>query len=80
MLLNDHGPTRGVWMWSMTACAPGVDPRAFEASGRVATEEEVKAAVEQAYGRFIAANPNARDHWQKHMAELEARDGAVSEA
>src|SRR4051794_31926102 len=32
VLLNDHGPTRGEWMWSMTACAPGVDARAFEAS------------------------------------------------
>jgi hypothetical protein len=36
VLLNEHGPTRGLWMWSMTACAPGVDARAFEASGRFA--------------------------------------------
>jgi hypothetical protein len=80
VLLNDHGPTRGVWMWSMTACAPGVDARAFEASGRLATKEEAKAAVEQAYGRFIAANAKARDHWQKHCAELKARMDARDSA
>jgi hypothetical protein len=60
----------------MTACAPGVDARAFEASGRLATKEEAKAAVEQAYARFLTANPKARDHWQKHCAELEARMAA----
>src|SRR3954463_12379904 len=73
VLLNDHGPTRGVWMWSMTACAPGVDARTFEASGRLSTKDEAKAAVEQAYARFIAAHPNAREQWQKHCAELKAR-------
>jgi hypothetical protein len=78
VLLNDHGPTKGVWMWSMTACAPGVDARTFEASGRVATKEDAKAAVELAYARFVAADPNARAHWQKHMAELEARMAAWS--
>jgi hypothetical protein len=73
VLLNDHGPTSGVWMWSMTACAPGVDARSFEASGRLPTKQEAKAAVEQAYARFVAAHPNAREHWQKHCAELKAR-------
>jgi hypothetical protein len=63
-------------MWSMTACAPGVDARRFEASGRLVTKEEAKAAVEQAYARFVAAHPKASDHWQKHMAELEARMAA----
>jgi hypothetical protein len=76
VLLNEHGPTQGLWMWSMTACAPGVDARSFEASGRLSTKEEAKAAVEQAYAGFIAASPGARDHWQKHMAEVEARMAA----
>jgi hypothetical protein len=72
----EHPPQQGLWMWSMTACAPGVDARSFEASGRLSTKEEAKAAVEQAYASFIAANPKARDHWQKHCAELEARMAA----
>jgi hypothetical protein len=42
------------------------------------TKEEAKAAVEQAYARFVSAHPNARDHWEKHMAELEARLAARS--
>jgi len=52
---------------------PGVDARSFEASGRLPTKQEAKAAVEQAYARFVAAHPNAREHWQKHCAELKAR-------
>jgi hypothetical protein len=44
----------------------------------LATKEEAKAAVEQAYAKFVASHPNARDHWQKHMAELEARMAAWS--
>ena len=76
VLLNEHGPMQGIWMWSMTACAPGVDARTFETSGRLSTKEEAKAAVKQVYARFIAAKPEARDHWQKHCAELEARMAA----
>lgn len=69
--LIEHEPRNGVWMWSMTACAPGVG--AAESSGRLPTKEEAKAAVERAYQAFVAAHPDARDYWLKHCAELKAR-------
>jgi hypothetical protein len=57
----------------MYADAPGVTPRSFAFHGKVDTKDEAKAAVEEAYGHFLAARPEARSYWQKSCADLKAR-------
>ena len=74
VLLNDHGPTKGVWMWSMTACAPGVDARAFEASGRLATKE-AKAAVEPSLCQVYRREPEGPGPLAKALRRVGGANG-----
>jgi hypothetical protein len=39
----------------------------------VDTKEEAKAAVEEAYGHFVAAKPDARAYYQKAAREMRER-------
>jgi hypothetical protein len=70
---NEHGPLGGLWSWSMTAEAPGVDSRAFACHGELPSKDEAKAAVERSYARFVDASPTSREYWLKHSAKLRER-------
>jgi hypothetical protein len=57
----------------MYADAPGTIPRSFAFHGRVDTKEQAKAAVEEAYARFVAATPDARAYYQRADREMRER-------
>jgi hypothetical protein len=73
--LIEHGPLGGLWSWSMTAEAPGVDRRKFPCSGRSPTKDDAKAEVERSYAHFVAVTPKTREYWLKRSAELRERMG-----
>ena len=65
--LDDDWP----WAWSMTAT--GADRVQHLCSGREATKEAAKAAVERAYLDLIAVHPDNRANVQARHAEVERR-------
>jgi hypothetical protein len=70
---HEYGFKQPEWHWSMYADAPGTIPRSFAFHGKVDTKEQAKAAVEEAYARFVAATPDARAYYQKAAREMRER-------
>src|SRR3978361_1393003 len=66
---HEYGFKPPEWHWSMYADAPGTIPRSFAFHGKVDTKEQAKAAVEEAYGHFVAAKPDARAYYQQDTRE-----------